>query len=397
MNKKRLLMLMGGSKKPPIASIGVTTTGAETLTISELTVATGKEVVVDWGDGLIDTYSGAGARTHNYAGAGTWNLKFGTPENITVFNCSDNKVTLNSKDVKKMVNITDFRITGLKAGTFDSADISAWRPSTFYLYSMPAGYEGTFDSADVSAWRPIYFYLHSMPTGYAGTFDSTDISAWRPTNFRLYSMPTGYAGTFDSADVSAWRPIYFYLYSMPAGYEGTFDSADVSAWRPIYFRLYSMPTGYAGTFDSADVSAWRPIYFYLHSMPTGYAGTFDSADVSAWRPTNFYLYTMPVATFTITISANGFAGWVSTTNFEMKNNSLSQAQVDQILADFWAGFATRTATGGTINVGTNNAAPSGVYQAANPPTTGLEYRYELLNDSQNINPTKKWATITVAA
>lgn len=106
---------------------------------------------------------------------------------------------------------------------------------------------------------------------------------------------------------------------------------------------------------------------------------------------------MPAATYTITITASGFAGWVSTTNFQMQNNSLSQAQVNQILADFWAGFATRTATGGTLNIGTNNAAPSGVYQAANPPTTGLEFRYELLNDSQNVNTTKKWATVTVAA
>ena len=132
-------------------------------------------------------------------------------------------------------------------------------------------------------------------------------------------------------------------------------------------------------------------------MPAGYAGTFNSTDVSAWRPTTFYLHSMPVATFTITITANGFAGWVSTVSFYMQNNSLNQTQVNQILADFWAGFATRTATGGTINVGTNNAAPSGIYQPANPPTTGLEYRYELLNDSQNINPTKKWATVTVTA
>jgi hypothetical protein len=153
----------------------------------------------------------------------------------------------------------------------------------------------------------------------------------------------------------------------------------------------------AGRFDSSDVSAWRPTNFYLYSMPAGYSGTFNSSDVSAWRPTNFSLHSMPVATFTITITANGFAGWITTTNFQMQNNSLSQTQVVQILADFWAGFATRTGAAGTINVGTNNAAPGGTYQAANPPTTGLEFRYELLNDSQNINPTKKWATVTVAS
>ena len=262
---QKLLVLMGSQKK--VASIGVTTTGAETLTIAAFTVAAGKTCTVVWGDGSSDIYSGAGARTHNYAGAGNYKVKFMQPENITHITLSDNKMTVNSKDVMRMKNVVNFTATGVKAGTFNSADVSAWRPATFLMYSMPAGYAGTFNSTDVSAWRPTQFWLHSMP----------------------------------------------------------------------------------------------------------------------------------VATFTITISANGFAGWVSTTDFRMQNNSLLQAAVDQILADFWAGFATRTGAAGTINVGTNNQAPGGTYQAANPPTTGLEYRYELLNDSQNVNPTKKWATITVAA
>jgi hypothetical protein len=81
----------------------------------------------------------------------------------------------------------------------------------------------------------------------------------------------------------------------------------------------------------------------------------------------------------------------------MDGNALLQAQVDQILADFYAGFAARTATDGSINVSGNNAAPSGTLQAACPPTTGKEYAYELTNDSCNVNPTKKWATVTITA
>jgi hypothetical protein len=307
---------MGGASKA--ASFACTTTGAQTLTLQDVRVGTGESVTIDWGDGSSDTYTaGAGTRTHAYAGAGTWTVKVSNPAGVAGFDVRDNKVTLNSTDIKQMVNITSFRATTLKAGTFNSTDVSAWRPTNFNLYSMPAG--------------------------YAGTFNSTDVSAWRPTNFQLSSMPAGYAGTF----------------------------------------------------DSADVSAWRPTNFNLSSMPAGYAGTFDSADVSAWRLTTFYLYSMPTATFTITITAGGFAGWVTTTTFHMGGNGLSQAAVDQILADFWAGFATRTATAGTGNVGSTNAAPSGTLQAANPPTTGKEYAYELVNDSQNVNPTKKWTTWTI--
>ena len=126
------------------------------------------------------------------------------PLAVTALTLSDNKVTLNSADIAPMANMVTFNASVLKAGTFDSADVAAWRPTTFYMYSMPTGYAGTFDSADVAAWRPTTFYMYSMPTGYAGTFDSADVAAWRPTYFQLYSMPTGYAGTFDSADVTAW-------------------------------------------------------------------------------------------------------------------------------------------------------------------------------------------------
>ena len=203
------------------------------------------------------------------------------------------------------------------------------------------------------------------------------------------------AGRFDSRDVAAWRPTYFRLSIMPSGYAGTFNSADISAWRPTTFQVYSMPSGYAGTFNSADISAWRPTSFYLTYMPSGYAGTFNSADVSAWRPTEFYLLSMPVATFTITITASGFAAWITTTTLRLDANALAQVAVNQILADCWTAFATRSVTAGTINVGGNNAAPSGTLQAANPPDEGNEYAYELVNDSQNINPTKKWATVTI--
>jgi len=70
-----------------------------------------------------------------------------------------------------------------------------------------------------------------MSAGYAGTFNSADVSAWRPANFYLYSMPAGYAGTFNSADVSAWRPTYFYLYSMPAAtFSTTITPGGFAAW-----------------------------------------------------------------------------------------------------------------------------------------------------------------------
>jgi hypothetical protein len=96
---------------------------------------------------------------------------------------------------------------------------------------MPSGYAGTFNSTDVSAWRPTIFYLTTMPSGYAGTFNSTDVSAWRPTIFYLTTMPSGYAGTFNSTDISAWRPTTFFLSTMPtATFTTTITSGGFAGW-----------------------------------------------------------------------------------------------------------------------------------------------------------------------
>ena len=164
----------------------VTTTGAETHTIASLGVSS--ETTIYWGDGASDAYTGTAARTHDYAAAGTWRVRISHPLFVTEFNMSDSKVTLNSNKLTGMSNMTTFTATGVKAGTFDSADVSAWRPTTFQLYSMPAGYAGTFDSADVSAWRPTTFRLHSMPIAtYTIAITVNGFAAWSTglTDFQM--------------------------------------------------------------------------------------------------------------------------------------------------------------------------------------------------------------------
>ncbi len=265
------LTLTGAGKSAGmnVATYTVTTTGAQTHTIQSLGVSA--PTVVDWGDGSRDTYSGTALRTHNYAGAGTWLVTIYTPKNVVTFDIRDNKVTLNSAQIAGMLNISTFSATTLKAGTFNSADVSAWRPTTFSLYSMPAGYAGTFDSADVSAWRPTNFYLYSMPAGYSVTADG------------------------------------------------------------------------------------------------------------------------------------GWANWITTTTFQVQSNGLLTATVDAILWELYQATLARTATGGTINVGGTNQAPSGVFQAASAcpvsaATSGKEIAHELLNDGCDaIAAGKTWATVTITA
>ena len=129
----------------------VTTTGAATHTITALTVS--RQITVDWGDGSTSDYTGSGARTHNYAGAGTWTVTIADPLAVTALTLSDNKVTLNSADIAPMANMVTFNASTLKAGTFDSADVAAWSPGTFVLYSMPVGtYTIVITANGFAAW-----------------------------------------------------------------------------------------------------------------------------------------------------------------------------------------------------------------------------------------------------
>ena len=252
-------------RAPAVATYTVTTTGAETHTIQSLGVSA--PTIVEWGDGTQDLYTGTATRTHNYPGAGTWTVRILQPLHVAAFDIRDSKVNLFSAQIASMLNIGTFVATTLRGGTFNSADVSAWRPITFRLYSMPAGYAGTFNSADVSAWRPTDFRLHSMPSGYA---------------------------------------------VVPGG---------------------------------------------------------------------------------------GWANWTTATDFQVQSNGLLTAAVNAVLWELYQASIARTVTGGTINVGGTNQAPSGMFQAAaacpvSVATPGREVAHELLNDGCGAG-FNRWTTVTI--
>lgn len=64
-------------------------------------------------------------------------------------------------------------------------------------------------------------------------------------------------------------------------------------------------------------------------------------------------------------------------------NAMSEAEVDTIVKciyDNWAAFTYATPN---LQIHTTNAAPSGTYQDGDPPTTGKEYIYEIVNDPES--------------
>ena len=149
-------------------------------------------------------------------------------------------------------------------------------------------------------------------------------------------------------------------------------SGDIGGWAPpaSLQNLFLYATGLSG-----DVSGWTlwaalaSLYLYASSI---------SGDISSW--------TLPAGMKSLRCYSSGISGTpVISSNTAMREYyyqdcGLIQANVNAILLGIYnrrAAFAYATPG---LNVGGTNDAPSGVYQDATPPTTGLEYVYKLAND-----------------
>ena len=192
-------------------------------------------------------------------------------------------------------------------------------------------------------------------------------------------------------DISGWvlpaNLTIFYVYS-------TYVEGDISGWvlpaNLTHFYVYS-------TSVSGDISGWVLPANLTHF---GVSSTSVSGDISGWTlPASlarFYVDSTSVS------GAPDCTGAIKLTEFQYQNCGLNQTTVDAILWSLYqAAVAPRTGTGGTINVGGTNAAPTGVFQAAGAcpvtvATDGKEIAHELLNDgcAAGFN---KWATVTITA
>ena len=303
----------GGGAAAPTATFTVITTGAQTLEIDGLDFSA--ETLVEWGDGSGDLLSGAGVRTHNYAGAGTWTLTIHNPENVTKFSLDDAKLAVSGVGMGAMTNLTYLRLNNATV---------LWTVS---------------DDAP-------------MPSGI--------------TDLTLYAV----AITWNVGSVAGAN--------MPAGLTALqIFNCDNITWNVGSVAGANMPT----LITSLSLS--------FSSGITWAIGSVAGANI----PPDCVSLTVAANAATTVDPSTVFPATLTTLRIE---NSLSQAQVDLVLAKLYAAFPTRTGTNGTVDLlGTSNAAPTGVSPGAAecPPTTGWNTAYELVNDSCGVS-SKHWASVT---
>lgn len=185
--------------------------------------------------------------------------------------------------------------------------------------------------------------------------------------------------------------------------DSVINSADMVDWRPTDWLLFNMPVGGSYAINTADMVDWRPDKWNLFSMPVGGSYIINTADWTAWNPRYFRIPTMPVGDTVWTIAANDFAGWVRCSEFYAQDNGLSTTQVNAILWGMYQAATARTVSGGGMQLGGPNAAPSGTFQAATScpvtvATPGKEITHELLNNGcGGVNLGRVWATVNITA
>ncbi len=207
-----------------------------------------------------------------------------------------------------------------------------------------------------------------------------DIGGWKlPTSLATLKLHN----TVLTGDVSSWvLPAPLSMFYGSAGLSGSLTS-----WvLPAGLAYLVLPS--CGV--SGDIGGWvlGASLLQVRLNNTGVSGS-----IAAWvipaTMTMLRVYSTTVSGAPIFTSA------VALADFQYQDCALSQAMVDAILAAMWARRMSFTNAAPAANLGGTNANPSGVYADPSPadPTTGLEYKYCLVNDpkAEGFN---KWAITT---
>ena len=328
----RLSQLEGA---PASYTVNVTPT-SYVHTIDNLQVT--KPILIDWGDGEVQSISSTGRVTHAYPtpdeDGESYTVLLRRPEHILSIRIIDPLVTIDSNDLAPMRNVSSFNFNGVK-GRFDFYDVRDWRPRSITIISSP-NLNITCNSTDLKKWRPLHFYMSNC-SNTNGVFTTEDLKDWRPNQLILSFLPSKFSLTIRTVDLKDWRPNDFRLLSLPHAI-GPINSIDMAYWplHTLYLGSCPLLTGEINSIDFKDPINSVPRFdevFYLYSLPRT-RGTINTVDMQTWRPNIFVLTGLPsvpapsspdyeVVGYTGTVDSQHFKNYDVKHTFAITSNPLS--------------------------------------------------------------------------
>lgn len=260
-------------------------------------------------------------------------------------------------------------------------------------------HEGRWRLHDAAAAATVYDYAHEV-------LESLTIEEYQypaPQSFDLYAITTSANQTVTITGLRSSAGAFevnfgdLYAQTYPAGYTGTISRtyAAPGVYRvrvtapltSIYYFVAGeealvIPPGTIGAFTGLTV-------LQLDNMSNAFVG---SGEIAGKTDLSFlWLRNVPGVAF-----VTGFQQ-MTALSYLRYTNALTSAQVSATLAAVYGAFPRRTVTGGDILLAGTNAAPGGVYANVCPPTTGQQYRYQLLNDGCAVAPSAahRWTSVAV--
>ena len=181
--------------------------------------------------------------------------------------------------------------------------------------------------------------------------------------------------------------ISLYLLDLPNVTVGAGEIGALTSLKYLYLTNGTNVTTGAGEIGGLT----SLIYLYIRNLPNVTVGAGEIGALTSLT----YLYINNLANCALQTS---MPPALTSLTYQ---NSLTQANVDDLLFVIYTAALTRTGVNGTVNVSATNAAPSGVYQAAaacpvDAATPGKEVAHELTNDGCGAIA-NHWATVTFTA
>ncbi len=335
----------------PLALVYNTTLSSGTDIQLPLGTSGSANVTVDWGDGLTDTYTSTGIKTHTYASEGTYTVKvYG---NLDHFGYGPDYVSSINND--KLTNITDF-------GNLGITDLSGAARGASNLSTVP-----TSLPADVTDLRNMFRDAGSFSQDLNGwdvsKVENMAAMFWGASNFNgnISSWSTGAvtsmnsmflsAGSFDQ-DISGWNTSQVTDMGQMFLSASSF-SQDIGGWDVS--NVSNMMSMFLGVSNfNFDLSNWNTQNVkYMQNMFLA-AGSFNQ-DLNSWNVSNVENMSRMFENSAID---QKFDGWdvsrVSNMSDMFKNETLSTANYDATLTA-WSMLPLQN--GVTFNAGNSEYSP----------------------------------------
>jgi hypothetical protein len=384
----------------------VTTNGASQNVSIGAIKPVGADCVITWGDGTTTTITNGSTTgaSRTYALAGTYYANITNPQVMRQWKIETNKVSWVAGEISKLTTIT-YLYTYTNSWACNYGEIGSL--TTLQTLHFQQGLNGCLIGAGEIDNLVNLTYLHVASFYGTLVINSGELGNLHNLTYLVINHATVTATAAEIGTLHHLQTLYIaFNVALTAGCldaltsltsltfyvnRGTCAAGVLNGLTALTSLVTDSTIAFTvGAGDVGSLTTLTTLNLYVSVTTTNItaAEIANLVNLITFRATTSKCFASPISTSFAALTK------IKTIQYEA---GLNQAQVDAVLAAIYGARASYILTGATPALdllGASNAAPSGIYQDATPPTTGKEYAYALVNDPR-AEGFKKW-TVTTA-